>query len=129
MGSQIPGEAGQFGAVQKFLRDKFGGACRDEEFEVSVTQAPVQLVPFDFERVVLIVINNSSEPKHIATTSAVNGTLAAPYGIRLAPNGGLIAFNVDEDAILPALRWWASAETLTQDLLVITVRRETVPKG
>jgi len=108
------------GAAYQFISKRFGGPCREEEADLVVGIAPIQVANRDPERVFIVWVNLSENAIWIAPSNQVTIT----HGIRLEPLGGLVTFDVREDAILPALEWWAISILAGQELYRLTVRRE-----
>jgi hypothetical protein len=116
-----PSQGFSLGAALDDLQRRYGGSFREEDGEVAVGVAAVAVVPRDFERVALVMVN-------LGTTSIFvrpNRNPTTVAGIRLGPNGGTIAMNLDQDALLASLDWAAISDVAGGLLYFLLVRRET----
>jgi len=109
-----------FGAVAFFLAKRFSGVMRETEAAVSVGLAVVVVAERDPERMSLTLVNVGASPIFIAPFKGVN-TLR---GIRLGPAGGVISFNVEEDAHLPSLEWNGISDAAGGLLYRLEARRD-----
>jgi len=115
-----------YGAVLEFLRDRFKGALSHAEEEFAVGVANVEVAGGDSERVSLTFVNLAATNLFLAPSVNVSAT----HGLRLAPNGGTVSMNVNDDALLPALNWWCVSSGADGALFVLSVRRTRItPKA
>lgn len=110
------------GATSDWLAKKFGGLMRDTQTVVSVGLTTVSVLGFDPERVSVIFVNLGASEVFLSPGQGASTT----RGIRLAANGGLVAFNVDEDGTIPCSDWTAISTGAGNNLYVCLVARETV---
>jgi hypothetical protein len=108
------------GAALDYLQSRFGGLLREREIDVTVGLAVAVAIPRDNERMSMTVMNLSANAVYLAPSSNVSATRC----LRLAPNGGAISMNVDEDGLLPVVQWWGLAAGAGSTLYVLAVRRE-----
>lgn len=109
------------GAAYQAARRKYGGNMRFERDVISVGTSVTQVATNDPERVVLALINLSTQSLYVAPDNAVSSTRC----IILAGSGGNITLDADEDTILVASEWFALANLAAQTVYRITVRRDT----
>ena len=110
-------------APYKYLFDRFGGICREEiAFPNLANNLNPDAVPFDSERVWIGFINIGAVDLLIAPA----GYVTSQRGIRLSALGGLVSFDVVNDAVMPMLGWGVYTTSIGTDLLmVVTVKRDT----
>jgi hypothetical protein len=114
------------GAALEYLEKKYGGQLRDRAFLLEDLAQPQEVISFSGERVFLFMMNVSSAEIWVLPRRDVSNT----RGMRLVPNGGFIAFSVEEDAIMPCLDWYAWPDTpLNHDLWVLEIRRDVTLPG
>jgi hypothetical protein len=70
---------------------------------VSIGTASQVVFPFNTRRVWVCIINLGDYDVYLRPLFIAS----EDYGIYLTPNGGMIAFNVEDDYILPMLEWHA----------------------
>lgn len=114
-----------FGAVAKFLADRFGGVMRELEAETTVGVTAVSVAPRDPERMSLTLAN-------LGTTSIVVAPFASVTllrGIRLISGGGTVSLNVEEDGHLPSLEWFGIGDAAGGAIYRLEVRRDVMARG
>lgn len=92
------------GAAYESCEKRWGGPVAHRESVVSVLDVHTELVQNFPDRVSLTFCNVSDTDIYIATTTEVS----TARGIRVAA-GGSVSLDVYEDALLPALQWYAVA--------------------
>lgn len=108
------------GAALDYLGKRFGGVMRERVTTVTAGVAVQPVVGFDAERVFLVIVNLGANSVYVAPVAVPTAT----HGIVLSGNGGLVAFNVEDDAIMPCLEWNALGAAAALPVLVIEVRRD-----
>ncbi len=110
------------GAALEYLEREYGGTMRDYEEVVLVSGATIQIVSGDADRVFLAMVNLGTVAVMVSPTQPVS----AARGIRLGGGGGIIAFNVRDDGLMPVVQWHAMTTLANQPLYIVRVRRETL---
>jgi len=107
------------GAAAEFNNAKFGGilAARDEV--VNAGTDVVQVLGNDPERVSVLLINLSLNTIYIG----FNESVGSANGIILTPGGGAVAYDVENDFLIPTLQVNALATGANSSLYVLSQRR------
>lgn len=101
-----------------FLRDRFGGDFEQADGTVSVATGGTQLTQNDPECVALTFVNNGTDTVWLTP----NNSAAADVGLQLLP-GGSVSLTVRDDATLPTREWWGAANSSTQSVYYLKIRR------
>ena len=109
-----------YGAVEKALQVRFGGLCSYRKRAVAVGVAQVVAAPNDPERMALLFVNLGATQIYVAPGIGVT----ALAGIRLGPNGGGVSLDTYEDAVLPAVEWFAIGDLAGGTLWILETFRE-----
>lgn len=109
----------QMTAVEQYIRDQFAGAFAGLPKEVSIATSSTSIVPNNFERLGLVLVNLGSYNVYVKPASDVTTT----SGILLAKLGGFISMNVRDDLVLPAYSWYGIADGGASDIFVVEVNR------
>lgn len=107
------------GIVAEFLANEFGGLFQATESTLSIGSSSQQVAANDSERVFILMANIGIE----LVTIQINRNAASNEGFLLPPNGGLLAFNLKEDFVMPSYLFNAISSGLGSSLTVIEVRR------
>ena len=93
--------------VHDLIRARWGvnTEFRDNPEQVDVDIADKVILRANPQRLAFIIVNLSSNTVFIRPS----GVAATTNSFRIAPNGGVVAFNWEEDFILPTLEWHASS--------------------
>lgn len=112
---------GPRGAALEAIELRYGGSFNRISRTVTVGVTQVALADADGERVALVFVNNGTDAVFIDVTPQVSTT----RGIRMGAAGGLAAFDLWEDVLLPTEPWFGISATAGQTVFVLEVRRET----
>jgi hypothetical protein len=94
------------GLVGQIMARRYGALFKVHEFTATLIGGPLSVFPSNPDRLSMLIMNIGSGQ---IFTSPLEATLQALAGILLRPNGGGVAFNVDEDGVMPTLPWFVSA--------------------
>lgn len=108
------------GAVGDYLQKEFGGVFGLTSLPLVIGVAPVQVLPFNFDRVNVTFVNLGASVITLCPDPQVSGI----RGIRLAALGGAITLNVRDDGVLCSWEWWAISDVAAGNLFVLPVQRE-----
>ncbi len=109
-----------FGAAAQFLAERFKGIFRAVETQTTVGSTAVEIVPYDAERVALVVANHGAADVYMALTNEVSVT----RGVRLAAGGGVMSVNVVDDGNLSAMSWWGISAVAGNVVYSLGTKRE-----
>jgi len=107
-----------YGAAAEVAARVLGGVISTPERVVQVTSSITEIVGIDPERVGLLLINLSANNVYISTTA----NPGASNGIFLAPNGGSISLNVNDDYTFQTNRFNGYAGS-NSNVHVVEIRR------
>lgn len=110
------------GAALEYLRKEFGGDFEESEVTGLATQAGVQIVPFDPERVSLTIINLDV----VALWIRPNPYPTSNANITLVANGGSFTINAKDDFTLTTRAWFGAGSTASALFYSLAVRRYAV---
>lgn len=111
-----------YGAALEFLQDRFKGVLTVLEGEFVTAATLIQVVSGDADRVSLTLVNLGATVIYVSPSLDVSAT----HGIRLGPNGGTVAMNVEEDSLLSACSWYAISPGGAGALYGLWVRRTRI---
>lgn len=112
-------------AIAEFLANEFGGYFREQLRDVVVGLSVVEVVPLNYERVGLVIVN-------LGGTDVIVRPGPAPTltsGIRLGAGGGAMTVNVREDMIMSGLQWSGISSVAGQTVFALEVVRDIRPEG
>jgi len=110
-----------FGAALDYLQRRFGGPLENTAVTVVTSPGVQRLLDFDSERVFVMIVNLSGSTFMIG----FDGQTSATKGILLVASGGLLSFNVEQDAIMPCLPFFSFDAAAVGTFFVATVKRST----
>lgn len=116
------------GAALSHLREKYRGNFREIESFPIIGVAAAQVVANNPDRLGLLVMDLGANTLFVSTLQSVS----ANAGIQVAPNGGGMALNVDEDFTLVTRLLFGIAPAGNTQLYVLELVREVVfdaPRG
>ena len=106
-------------ALQGFLEKEFEGAYYVKTRTVSVGAAATPVVPNDFERLGLVIINLSSSNLYLAPGPDVSPTAA----IILTGSGSTASLNARNDLVLVGYGWYAISAVPPANVYTLEVLR------
>lgn len=110
------------GAVGKYVQEALGGPCEARPTVTTAALLETVLINND-DRVAFIVVNLTTSDIYLAPRRYPG----ADRGLLLQANGGLVAFSVRDDFVMPALQWHINNIAYPAgDVLVIQVIRVRV---
>lgn len=112
---------GPRGAALVLAERMYGGALNEDERNPLVGTGVTELLGGDPERVLVFILNLSSQSLYIGLRQTVNPT----NGILLSSTGGSVSFNAVEDGTLPTRQFFVFSPAVDMQLYVLTLRRET----
>jgi hypothetical protein len=106
-------------ALQAFLQEQFEGRFNVTQVTATLTTAQSQILTSNFERMAVVIVNQSGSVVFVNLGQFVNLTT----GIQLAPNGGALFMNMRDDLILPGVEMFAWSAIGSATITVLTVFR------
>lgn len=106
-------------ALQKFIEDFVGGNYVVTVSQVTVTTTPTRIVPNDFERMALTIINTGSVDLRCLPDMSVTNI----KGIVLGALGGNLNLVANEDLALTGWDWYAVCASGSTTVELITITR------
>lgn len=110
-----------YGAAVDYLTKKFGGSMSEDEDIVTSTTTAAPLLGNDPDAMMLTMVNLGTNVAYLGLDSRVSAT----RGLYLAPNGGSISMNVDEDGTLPCRDWHVISPSGNTAIYFLRTRRTT----
>ncbi len=109
-------------SVQDLILQKWGVRTRSERNPLisTVGATATRMLRADANRYAFILMNLSVNNLFIAPDDVPSTT----NGILIGANGGLVAFNWEEDFILPSLEWFAVGSAAATNFFLLTVLGE-----
>jgi hypothetical protein len=110
------------GAALSHLREKYRGNFREIESFPIIGVAAAQVVANSADRLGLLIMDLGASTLFVSTLQTVN----ANAGIQVAPNGGGMALNVDEDFTLVTRQLFGISPGGNTQLYVLELVREVL---
>lgn len=108
------------GAARLYLQKKFGGFFREQESTPSSAVAAASIVNAHPDRLGLLVVNLGVN----VVTLGLTGAVTSSAGFDIAPNGGGVSFDVDEDFTLVTRQLFATSPGGASQMYVLELIRE-----
>ncbi len=106
-------------ALQEYLESEFEGAFYVRSQTIAAAASPTLVVPNDFERLGLVLINLSSSDLYLAPDPGVSAT----SGILLTGSGSSLSLVAHDDLVLVGYGWYALATAAPQSIYTLEVLR------
>jgi hypothetical protein len=117
-----PGSSGRGGALDYTTRF-LGGLVNEVESFPFVGSIVTNFLPFNADRVGLLLVNLGGGPLYIS----INSGVSQASGILLVSNGGSLSLNVTEDFTLTSRSFWAVAPSVNVTIYVLEIIRILQP--
>lgn len=108
------------GAARLYLQQRFGGFFRESESVPVSAAVAASVVNGHPDRLGLLVVNLGVN----TVTLGLDGTISANKGFEIAPGGGGVSFDVDEDFTLVTRQFFAVSPAGNSQLYVLEMIRE-----
>ena len=106
-------------ALQQIMEDEFNGSFEVSDELLSVGTTVTQIIPHDYERLGLVIINTSQDIIYVAPF----GSVSTASAIIMLSNGSSISMTAKDDLVLVGHEWYALGAVGAQSIYVLSVRR------
>ena len=108
----------------KYIAKRYGMRIKAEfsPKTISVGTTAKKILDVNADRLFFIIVNNGSYAVFVGPHADVSTT----KGLKIAPNGGTMISDIDNDGDLTLQEWWAISESGTNTLYVMAVEGETL---
>ena len=107
------------GAAANFTAIKYGGQVQHKVQVLTLGASVISMLAPDADRLGILLVNTSTDLVYVGFDEQVSSS----RGIYLAPNGGSLGIQADEDMTLPTLGLYGLSSAASSDILALTLRR------